>query len=169
MCDKKKVKPGTIKRCSRRKFLKAFTITAGGIIAGVSGFSCDDTKSNSNPNNNNKNEEPTLYSIPDNDGDVLNYPGENMMVVRLDNKVFAVSSVCTHQKCIVEYNSDKNIFICPCHQASYEINGKKLTGIQPRNLDRFFIKKVGVSKVLVDTNKRYKEGSTEYKDLYIDL
>ncbi|HEX3768493.1 MAG TPA: Rieske 2Fe-2S domain-containing protein, partial [Puia sp.] len=43
-------------------------------------------------------------------------------------RIHAVSPVCTHLKCIVQWNKTEKTWDCPCHGARYSIDGKVLTG-----------------------------------------
>jgi len=50
-----------------------------------------------------------------------------------DVRVF--SNVCTHLSCRVTWKEDENAFICPCHDASFDIEGNVIHGPPPRPLD----------------------------------
>ena len=47
------------------------------------------------------------------------------------------SLICRHKKCTVEYKTDIEQFICPCHDGVYDKNGKVLSGPPPAPLKRF--------------------------------
>lgn len=53
------------------------------------------------------------------------------------NEVQALSVVCPHAGCSVQYESAKERFFCPCHAASFDLAGKRLdeTSPSPRDLD----------------------------------
>lgn len=54
---------------------------------------------------------------------------DSLIIVRKSEKEFLVfSSVCRHRKCNVKYKKDKNVFVCPCHESTYDINGKVIKG-----------------------------------------
>ena len=48
------------------------------------------------------------------------------VLVIKDNKeeLMAVNPTCTHQGCIVDWKTEENQFICPCHNAKFAPNGK---------------------------------------------
>jgi len=50
---------------------------------------------------------------------------------------------CTHLGCPYRWDSGKGQFLCPCHTAVFDVNGKVVSGPAPRGLDRFPIKVVG--------------------------
>lgn len=50
------------------------------------------------------------------------------------DKIVALSPVCKHLGCTVNWNSDPgnpNRFFCPCHYGAYEKNGKNVPGTPP--------------------------------------
>ena len=49
----------------------------------------------------------------------------------------ALSRVCTHLGCLVNFNKEKQIFICPCHGGRYTIEGNVISGPPPRPLEKF--------------------------------
>lgn len=51
--------------------------------------------------------------------------------------ITALSGVCTHLGCLVNYRRDKNEFICPCHGGRYDRSGKNIAGPPPAPLTRF--------------------------------
>lgn len=50
-----------------------------------------------------------------------------------DARVF--SNVCTHLSCRVSWKEDEKAFVCPCHDASFDIEGDVIHGPPPRPLD----------------------------------
>ena len=48
-----------------------------------------------------------------------------------------LSSLCTHLGCQVNWKEESNIFFCPCHDASFDIDGNVLSGPPPRPLDTY--------------------------------
>lgn len=55
-------------------------------------------------------------------------------------KFIALSAVCTHLGCIVEWRPRENIFFCPCHAGKYSANGKVLGGPPPKPLPSYPVK-----------------------------
>lgn len=63
---------------------------------------------------------------------------EMMYVITDDGQHFvALSNVCTHLGCRVHWNSDKQEFICPCHNGVFDKQGNVVAGPPPRPLNRF--------------------------------
>jgi cytochrome b6-f complex iron-sulfur subunit len=42
--------------------------------------------------------------------------------------VIAVSAVCTHMRCILNYDRDRKGLLCPCHDGRFDLNGNPLSG-----------------------------------------
>lgn len=51
--------------------------------------------------------------------------------------LLALSNVCTHLSCRVSWDTEANHYHCPCHDASFDINGGIIDGPQPRPLDMY--------------------------------
>jgi Rieske Fe-S protein len=52
-----------------------------------------------------------------------------------ESEVVVLSNVCTHLSCRVNWESDKQQYVCPCHDAHFNIDGKVVAGPPPRPLD----------------------------------
>jgi cytochrome b6-f complex iron-sulfur subunit len=65
---------------------------------------------------------------------VINRPGKGFI---------ALSKVCTHLGCLVEYDKDNNRLICPCHAGTYDLEGNVLSGPPPRPLSKVPLKVEG--------------------------
>ncbi|MBI4051976.1 MAG: ubiquinol-cytochrome c reductase iron-sulfur subunit [Elusimicrobia bacterium] len=50
---------------------------------------------------------------------------------------------CTHLGCPYRWDEQKKQFLCPCHTAVFDVDGKVVSGPPPRPLDRFLVKVVG--------------------------
>jgi menaquinol-cytochrome c reductase iron-sulfur subunit len=50
---------------------------------------------------------------------------------------------CTHLGCPYRWNADKKLFLCPCHNAVFNVDGQVVSGPPPRPLDRYSVKVVG--------------------------
>ena len=51
-------------------------------------------------------------------------------------KVFVAT--CTHLDCTVDYDAQKNLIVCHCHDGYYDVDGKVISGPPPRPLREFF-------------------------------
>jgi Rieske Fe-S protein len=48
-----------------------------------------------------------------------------------------LNSRCTHLACTVNWSGDQRVYLCPCHDAKFSIEGAVLDGPPPRPLDRY--------------------------------
>jgi len=49
----------------------------------------------------------------------------------------ALSAVCTHLSCTVQYRKDLEHIWCACHNGHYDLNGRNIAGPPPRPLEAF--------------------------------
>jgi menaquinol-cytochrome c reductase iron-sulfur subunit len=66
-----------------------------------------------------------------------------------------LNSRCTHLSCTVNWKEDAGVFLCPCHDASFDAEGAVLDGPPPRPLDRYAEYRVTEDGIL---EIFYKEG-----------
>ena len=83
-------------------------------------------------------------------GEVVPFRKEKTFLVRLEGGFLAISSVCTHLHCIVNWNGMTKRFECPCHGAKFNEDGEVLEGPPPRPLDLHKLE-VAAGNVVVDT------------------
>ena len=58
-----------------------------------------------------------------------------------DEKVYALSRICTHEGCSVDFDLAQNKLICPCHGATYEApDGNVISGPTQRSLKKINVK-----------------------------
>ncbi len=139
------------KQISRRKFIAYVWIVAGIIvigelIAGVFAFLW--------PRRRKTREEKIFVAGKVSDfkiGQVVPFRKEKTFVVRLVGGFLAISSVCTHLHCIVNWNAVTKRFECPCHGAKFNEEGEVLAGPPPRPLDIHKLE-IAAGNVVVDTD-----------------
>jgi len=52
-----------------------------------------------------------------------------------ENKVYALSRICTHEGCSVDFDMNQNRLICPCHGANYDVSdGSVISGPTTKSL-----------------------------------
>ncbi len=54
-----------------------------------------------------------------------------------DEQVIAYAPQCPHLGCGYHWVAERDVFLCPCHDSTFSIDGEVLTGPSPRPLDRF--------------------------------
>ena len=67
---------------------------------------------------------------------VLQVDGEKVAAYRdPQGELHAVSAVCTHMGCVVEWNGEDTAWDCPCHGGRFDIDGRVLHGPPKRPLE----------------------------------
>jgi Rieske Fe-S protein len=49
----------------------------------------------------------------------------------------ALSATCTHLNCTVQYRGDLKSIWCACHNGTYDLTGRNISGPPPRPLDSY--------------------------------
>ena len=80
-------------------------------------------------------------------GKKIVYRDKPVWVIHAPFGFVALSAVCTHLGCIVEYDPEKKIW-CPCHAGFFDLRGNVVSGPPPRPLPSYPVAVVG-GKVLV--------------------
>ncbi len=78
-------------------------------------------------------------------------------VVKTDDNVFALSTICTHLGCIPNWTPATQTFECPCHGSGYYMNGINFKGPAPRPLERYQITKTATGEILIDKTKVFRQ------------
>lgn len=48
----------------------------------------------------------------------------------------ALSATCPHAGCGIDYDADRRQFVCPCHNSTFSMDGQRVGGPAPRDMDR---------------------------------
>ena len=75
-----------------------------------------------------------------------NTPG--VVINRPDRGYVALSRVCTHLGCLVDYQKDRKRFLCPCHAGVYDLSGNVVSGPPPKPLPKFPLRVEGDSIII---------------------
>jgi cytochrome b6-f complex iron-sulfur subunit len=68
----------------------------------------------------------------------FHFRGRPAVVLQLDPGEFiALSAVCTHLGCIVNWRPEEEIFFCPCHAGKFSRTGQVLGGPPPTPLSSY--------------------------------
>lgn len=77
--------------------------------------------------------------------------GRRCFIIRDDKGLRALSAVCTHLGCTVNWVPDNDRIECPCHGSIFdELNGKVLGGPAPRPLEWYRLTLQDDGKLLID-------------------
>lgn len=85
-------------------------------------------------------------------GEVVDFRREKTFVVRLEGGFLAISAICTHLHCIVNWNALTKQFECPCHGAKFNQFGQVVAGPPPRPLDLHKIE-ITAGNIVIDTER----------------
>ena len=74
------------------------------------------------------------------EGRLVRHGVQPFYIVRLDaSRVIAVSAVCTHLRCVLEYDRTARGFVCPCHAGRFDLAGNVLAGPPSRSLTTYSV------------------------------
>ena len=69
---------------------------------------------------------------------------EKILVVhRGGGKLSAVSAICTHMACNVNYDTELGLIVCPCHGSQYSLEGQNIEGPAQRPLKQYNVETEG--------------------------
>lgn len=68
---------------------------------------------------------------------VTHFWKEGFLLVRRHRELLALSHRCPHSKCNVDYVTDQQVIVCPCHGARFDLTGAVLRGPARRPLQRY--------------------------------
>jgi len=73
--------------------------------------------------------------LPEGEAKFFEYAGASAVLVRTKTgELVALSAVCTHLGCIVQWVKEKQHFLCPCHAGLFSTDGTVLSGPPPKPL-----------------------------------
>lgn len=96
-----------------------------------------------------KSAEPKVNSVkagmskdfPSNSSKIIKFGKKPVILIKTDEGNFkAFSATCTHLDCIVQYKNDTKQIWCACHNGTYDLSGRNVSGPPPRPLDVYDVK-----------------------------
>ena len=92
-------------------------------------------------------------------------------VVRNDDGIYALSTVCTHLGCTPNWLGSERKFKCPCHGRGFRFSGINFEGPAPRPLERFMIYLASDGQIIVDKTKSFKfeKGEWEREESFLKV
>lgn len=88
-------------------------------------------------------------------------------VIRLENKLFAPSSVCTHKSCALKIKEDT--ITCPCHRSKFTDAGAVVNGPAKVALPRYAISVNDQGRIIVDKTKKFDEAQWTEAGAFIQM
>lgn len=98
-----------------------------------------------------KSSEPLVNSVkagmnaelPPNSSKIIKFGRKPVILIKTeDNQLKALSASCTHLDCIVQYKQDTKQIWCACHNGTYDLNGRNISGPPPKPLEEYDVKVV---------------------------
>ena len=81
-----------------------------------------------------------VSDLPEGEAKFFQFAGSAAVLVKTKTgDMVALSAVCTHLGCIVQWEKDKQDFLCPCHAGQFAPDGTVLSGPPPRPLAKIQI------------------------------
>ena len=75
-----------------------------------------------------------------NEGRIFRFGNQPALLVRLEDGSYkAFSATCTHLNCTVQYRGDLKQIWCACHNGTYDLGGKNVSGPPPRPLEVYTV------------------------------
>jgi cytochrome b6-f complex iron-sulfur subunit len=65
--------------------------------------------------------------------------GKPVLVVKKDKDFVAYTAICPHLGCLVEFSDKDKTIVCPCHAATFDLEGKVVAGPPPRPLASYTV------------------------------
>jgi len=83
-----------------------------------------------------------LSELKRGEGKIAEFQGKKLAIYKdFQGKVTAVSPVCTHAGCIVNFNAAEQSWDCPCHGGRFDTSGKVICGPPQKNLEQISLTK----------------------------
>lgn len=140
--DEEKSNKKTVKEGTRRNFLNTLLRVSGAAIVG--GIFFPVIRYLTPPKNPGsivgEIEVGPLDKFPLNSGTIFRFGNKPGLLIHTSSgELIALSAVCTHLSCTVEYRGDRKDIYCACHAGIYNLNGKNIGGPPPKPLERFHV------------------------------
>jgi Rieske Fe-S protein len=92
----------------------------------------------------------TVAELPEGAAKYFAYDNQPCAVINVGGEIRGFTRVCTHLQCAIDWDQGSKTFLCPCHAAVFDSNGKVVSGPAPSPLPRL--------KVVVQNDKIYAGG-----------
>ena len=88
----------------------------------------------------------------------------NAWIVRDEESIFALSTVCTHLGCTPNWLGTSKKFKCPCHGSGFKMTGINFEGPAPRPLERYRIVLADNGEIIIDKTQKYQQEKGQWTD-----
>lgn len=80
-------------------------------------------------------------------------------VMKEGDELRAMSTVCPHLGCAIDYDAENSKFVCPCHDSFFALDGAVETGPSPRGMDALEVQTEG--DLVAIRYQRFKQGTED--------
>jgi Rieske Fe-S protein len=75
-----------------------------------------------------------------NSGQIFKFGNRPAILIRTSSgDLRALSAICTHLACIVQYRQDISHIWCACHNGHFDLKGQNISGPPPRPLEQYVV------------------------------
>ena len=93
----------------------------------------------------------TFSSLAVGDARIVRHSEEPLFVLRVsDTQVLALSAVCTHMRCVLQWKRESGTIQCPCHDGAFDKSGNALSG-PPKKPLRQYRAEIRADEIIVHT------------------
>jgi len=120
---------------SRRKFLTGILGALGTIIAGITAYPVFRYLSPQSQSSGTGKVSIPKEKVGTGQAHFFQFQGHPAVVLQKSPGAYiALSAICTHLGCIVQWVPEKTEFLCPCHGGLYASDGRVVSGPPPKAL-----------------------------------
>jgi cytochrome b6-f complex iron-sulfur subunit len=81
-----------------------------------------------------------VQDLKPNSGKIVRFGSKPAILIRVsDTEWRAFSAVCTHLNCTVQYRDTTQQIWCACHNGTYDLNGRVVSGPPPNPLEQYVV------------------------------
>jgi cytochrome b6-f complex iron-sulfur subunit len=81
-----------------------------------------------------------VQDLKPNSGKIVRFGNKPALLVRVSDAEWkAFSAVCTHLNCTVQYRDSTRQIWCACHNGTYDMNGRVVSGPPPNPLEEYAV------------------------------
>ena len=90
-----------------------------------------------------------IEDLKPNTGKIVKFGNKPALLVRVNETEFkAFSAVCTHLNCTVQYQESSRQIWCACHNGTYDMSGRVVSGPPPKPLEEYPVQLRGEEVVI---------------------
>ena len=133
---------------NRRELIRNIAAgTATLFIVPAAFTSCEDDLPDPDDNNNPDNNTLTIDLTADKYSNLGSAGGSvkegDIIIINTGDGFIALSNICTHQGCVVSYDSEEDKLPCPCHGSVFSTSGSVLEGPADSPLKKYEVTQEG--------------------------